>query len=75
MSEYYTTQEAAKALGVCQARVLQLRKKGLLTAYSRGEKGNKSKFYFRVEDVERYKQHRDNPELLPLQKVVTKETA
>ena len=51
MSKYYTTKETAKALGVCYSRVLQLRKQGLLDAYSHGEKGSKSKFYFRVEDV------------------------
>ena len=75
MDKYYTTQETAKVLGVCQARVLQLRKEGLLDAYSHGEKGSKSKFYFRVEDVESYKQNRDNPAPLPLRKVSTGETA
>lgn len=75
MSKYYTTKETAKALGVCQARVLQLRKQGLLDAYSHGEKGSKSKFYFLAEDVEHYKQSRDNPEQPPLRKVSTKETA
>ena len=59
---------------VCQARVLQLRKQGLLDAYSHGEKGSKSKFYFRAEDVEHYKQSRDNPEQPPLRKVSTRET-
>ena len=58
MSKYYTTKETAKALGVCQARVLQLRKQGLLDAYSHGEKGSKSKFYFLADDVEHYKQSR-----------------
>lgn len=75
MTKYYTTQETAKALGVCYSRVLQLRKQGLLDAYSHGEKGSKSKFYFRVEDVERYKQSRENPQPLPLHKVSTKESA
>ena len=75
MSKYYTTKETAKALGVCYSRVLQLRKQGLLDAYSHGEKGSKSKFYFRVEDVERYKQSRDNPEQPPVRKVSTRETA
>ena len=74
VTKYYTTQETAKALGVCYSRVLQLRKQGLLDAYSHGEKGSKSKFYFRVEDVERYKQSRDNPEQPPLRKVSTRET-
>lgn len=74
MTKYYTTKETAKELGVCQARVLQLRKQGLLDAYSHGEKGSKSKFYFRAEDVERYKRRRDNPEQPPLRKVSTKES-
>lgn len=70
MSEYYTTQEVAKLLNVCPARVLQLRKQGLLDAYSHGEKGSKSKFYFRKEDVERYKNRSKAEKLLgPLRKV------
>ena len=68
-------QRNRQALGVCYSRVLQLQKQGLLDAYSHGEKGSKSKFYFRVEDVERYKQSRDNPEQPPLRKVSTRETA
>ena len=70
MSEYYTTQEVAKLLNVCPARVLQLRKQGLLDAYSHGEKGSKSKFYFKAEDVERYKTRSKAEKLLgPLRKV------
>ena len=70
MSEYYTTQEVAKLLNVCPARVLQLRKQGLLDAYSHGEKGSKSKFYFKAEDVERYKNiDKFAKQLAPLRKV------
>lgn len=70
MPEYYTTQEAAEALGVCRQRVLQMRREGKLTAYSHGEKGSKSKFFFRVEDVELYKLHKnDTKPLLPLRPV------
>ncbi len=65
MPEYYTTQEAAEALGVCTARVLQMRREGKLTAYSHGEKGSKSKFFFRVEDVEFYKLHKNDAKPLP----------
>lgn len=61
MPEYYTTQEAAKALGVCAARVLQMRREGKLVAYSHGEKGCKSKFFFKVEDVENFNLHRNDP--------------
>lgn len=50
MSEYYSTKQAAEALGVCTSRVLQMRKEGKLIAYSHGEKGSKSKFFFKVED-------------------------
>lgn len=72
MAEYYTTKEAAAALGICVARVLQLRKEGVLDAYSRGEKGSKSKFYFKVADVEYYKEHRNGSKPLPpLRKVET----
>ena len=63
--EYYTTKEAAEALGVCTARVLQMRREGKLTAYSHGEKGSKSKFFFRVEDVEFYKLHKNDAKPLP----------
>lgn len=65
VSEYYSTQQAAEALGVCRARVLQMRREGKLTAYSRGEKGSKSKFFFRVEDVENYKLHKNDEKPLP----------
>ena len=61
MPEYYTTQEAAKALGVCRQRVLQMRREGKLVAYSHGEKGCKSKFFFKVEDIENYNLHRNDP--------------
>lgn len=64
-SKYYSTKQAAEALGVCTAMVLKLRRRGLLTAYSRGEKGCKSKFFFKVEDVESYKLHKDDPKPLP----------
>lgn len=46
MPEYYTTQETAEALGVCRQRVLQMRLEGKLVAYSHGEKGSRSKFFF-----------------------------
>lgn len=65
MAEFYTTKEAAAALGICVARVLQLRKEGVLDAYSRGEKGCKSKFYFKIADVESYKEHRNDPKPVP----------
>lgn len=65
MPEYYTTQEAAEALGVCRQRILQLRLEGKLVAYSHGEKGCKSKFFFRVEDVEFYKLHKNDAKSLP----------
>ena len=65
MAEFYTTKEAAAALGICTARVLQLRREGVLDAYSRGETGSKSKFYFKVADVEYYKEHRDDPKPVP----------
>lgn len=57
----YNTEEAAKALGVCTARVLQMRREGKLVAYSHGEKGCKSKFFFNVEDIEDYNLHRNDP--------------
>ena len=77
MSEYYTTREAAKLLGASPASVLKWRKDGLLEAYSHGEKGSKSKFYFKAEDLERLKRERQEPkDLPPLRKVGTsKETA
>lgn len=62
MPEYYTTQEAAEALGVCRQRVLQLRLEGKLVAHSHDEKGCKSKFFFKVEDVENLKLRRNDPE-------------
>ena len=65
VSEYYSTKQAAEALGVCTARVLQMRREGKLTAYSHGEKGSKSKFFFRVEDVELYKLHKNDAKPLP----------
>lgn len=61
MPEYYTTQEAAEALGVCRQRVLQLRLEGKLVAYSHGEKGCKSKFFFKVEDIESFNLRRNDP--------------
>lgn len=63
--KYYNTDQVAEVLGVCRARVLQLRREGQLIAYSRGEKGSKSKFFFKVEDVERYKLHKGDPKPLP----------
>ena len=68
MPEYYTTQEAAKALGVCAARVLKMRREGKLVAYSHGEKGCKSKFFFKVEDVENFNLHRNDPKPMELMK-------
>lgn len=71
MPEYYTTQETAEALGVCRQRVLQMRLEGKLTAYSNGEKGSRSKFFFRVEDVENYKLHRNDPKPPELMKTLS----
>ena len=42
-----------------------MRREGKLTAYSHGEKGSKSKFFFRVEDVEFYKLHKNDAKPLP----------
>ena len=42
-SGYYNTDQAAEVLGVHRSRVLQLRREGKLTAYTRGEKGSKSR--------------------------------
>ena len=68
MPEYYTTQETAEALGVCRQRVLQMRLEGKLVAYSHGEKGSRSKFFFKAEDVENYKLHRNDPKPSKLMK-------
>ena len=50
-SGYYNTDQAAEVLGVHRSRVLQLRREGKLTAYTRGEKGSKSRLYFKAEDL------------------------
>ena len=69
----YSVKEASEVLGICAARVLQLRKKELLQGLSDGEKGSKSKLYFTVEDVERCKQIRNEPKpMKPLHKVSPK---
>ncbi len=63
-SGYYNTDQAAEVLGVHRSRVLQLRREGKLTAYTRGEKGSKSRLYFKAEDLEYYKVHKDDPKPL-----------
>lgn len=76
-SGYYNTDQAAEVLGVHRSRVLQLRREGKLAAYTRGEKGSKSRLYFKVADVEYYKLHKDDPKPLePLHPVgADKDTA
>ena len=59
-SGYYNTDQAAEVLGVHRSRVLQLRREGKLTAYTR----------FKAEDLEYYKVHKDDPKpLAPLHPV------
>lgn len=71
MAKYYTVPDVAKILGCCNASVVSWAKKGLIPAYTRGEKGSKSKLLFKEEDVAYFKEHRNDPKPLPPVRRVT----
>ena len=58
-------EEAAEMLGVSTSRVRQLRYADLLKGFSHQEHGSKSRLYFKAEDLEYYKVHKDDPKPLP----------
>nr|DAM20845.1 MAG TPA: helix-turn-helix domain protein [Caudoviricetes sp.] len=61
----YNVEEAAEVLGVCRQRVLQMRNEKKLTGFSDGRKGSKSRLFFKVDDVEKYKLYKNAPKPLP----------
>ena len=66
----YNVEEAAKVLGVCRQRVLQMRNEMKLPGFSDGRKGSKSRLFFKVDDVEKYKVYKNAPKpLSPLRPV------
>lgn len=66
----YDKFEAAEVLGVCHQRVLQLVKEKKLQAYSDGTRGRRSKRFFKADEVDFYKLHKNDAKpLRPLRPV------